>query len=340
MFPGMDFEAMMGAVGPQAWGAVILEERSLTLDFVQAVDIAAMEAAGFPGGNMTPLNPDFTQYIPVNSALVIQDTNLGGSIDQTLDMLSTLGQAASEAAEKSQEEFGYVSDTEQQFAMLDEMATFLRLSYQGLSGAPLDESVAWMSEDYAMYLSFPTVEGSVTVDAGTAIAVTDTTAVDSFAQGLRRILDSWGVAYEDEGGLLTISSVRQLAERVLSEQSMDAESELTLPNLDVLFGYNEDVFVLGTRPSVESALNGGAGLPDSDVYQIARRYMLPDTQILAYVDGANLTVGLEAMAAADMGGNDLEELATLTSIIESASITANYSEDGVGMVRFVITLAE
>lgn len=337
-FPDMDFEAVLTSTSAQAWGFTILEGRSLTVDFAQTVDIAAMEAAGFDWSASTSINTDFASYVPADAALVLQDSDLGASILETLNMLTLIGEAVSaRQGEYYTDPMYYYSqaDAEQAMAMLDETVTFLRLAYQGLSGTPLEESLAWMTGDYAVYLGFPLVNDERGLDVGVVQTVTDPAAAESFSQSLQAILDSWGASYQQEGNIVTLSSLNDLVTRA---QEADLEAGISPISLDILFGYNDAIFALGTRSGVESAFNGGESLADSAIFQAAAAYMLPETQALAYVNGDNLSIGLDWLA--EQNPRDAAELAMLANIMESASLTASYDETGTGLVRFVVTLSQ
>ncbi|MCB9460395.1 MAG: hypothetical protein H6670_12155 [Anaerolineaceae bacterium] len=333
MFPGMNVSQLQEAIGAQAWGFGLMRGRHLTIDFAQHISLGVLEAAGFPMSITGPVDPAFAQYIPADSALVLHDTQLGETISQTLDTLAMMGEIFGAEQQRQLDDWGYASDELTTMANLDEMAAFLRLSYKGLSGSSLEDSTAWMTGDYAAYIALPLVDDVLSVDIGAVTTVTDAAAAAAFSQSLQNILDAWGADYTVDGQVVTFSALRQLAERM---QAMEMGAMMDLPDLDILFGYNDSVFAIGTRPGVENALNGGSSLADSEAYQVASEVFLPDTQAIAYVDTQILTAGLYEM---DSRANaDTVELANILGEFESASITADYSEDGIGIVRFVLTL--
>ncbi|MAU09581.1 MAG: hypothetical protein CL607_07160 [Anaerolineaceae bacterium] len=333
MMPGMNLAMLQEAVGAQAWGFGMMQGRHLTIDLAQSVSLGVMESAGFPMNISGPVDPAFAQYIPADSALVLHDTQLGQTIAQSLDTLATFGDVFSEMRQSQIDEWGYAPDELETMANLDELVAFLRLSYKGLSGSSLDESTAWMTGDYAAYVAMPLVDDTLSVDLGLVTAVTDAAAAAEVNQSIINILDAWGADYTVDGDVVTVPAMRQLAERM---QAMEMEEVVDLPDFDILFGYNDAVFAFGTRPGVENAFNGGSSLTDSASYQTASEAFLPNTQAIAYIDTQILASGLYELDA--MGARDVAEMADVLSQFESASITADYSEDGTGLVRFLLTL--
>ncbi|MEL6307276.1 MAG: hypothetical protein AAFQ52_03985, partial [Chloroflexota bacterium] len=89
---------------------------------------------------------------------------------------------------------------------------------------------------------------------------------------------------------------------------------------------------------IGDVLDGNGGLTTTDAFANASNYFLEDAQALAYVNVppiADIATGL-----AELGVPDMEDVALVLPAFESASITASYDDEGNGVVRLVLSLAD
>jgi len=342
----MDFEAMapegmallsglpdlLTGSEPQAWGATILQGRSLTIDFAQQLNAESAEQLGMRVSSESTVDPAFARFVPADATFVIHSMDLGGTVVESLAQLELIGDTVSASLEDQM----FPDRDAEQTAMLDELVAFLRLSYQGLTGTPLAEAAGWVTGDYALYNVFSTDDELLGVDIGAVMAM-DPANAEQLAAGLLNALDSWGADYSVSDGVVTIPTVREAVQRAL-----DVPAMASLPNLDLLVGYSDQVFAIGTRPGVEAALAGAGGLDSSPAFMTAAGFLLPQSQSVAYIDMQRLADLLDwaALNAPNREARDAEQAAALVRSFESSTISTRYDEGGLGLVRMVLTLGE
>jgi hypothetical protein len=317
---GYDMNAIFNAMGWQAFGLTIFGERALTMDVATTItDPAALEQAGISFDASQPLNLDFAQNLPADAALVVTGSDLGSGVLKTLDQIETLGDRFDELNQQ-----GELSRSDQSLTFIDDAVTFLRLSFRGMSGATLEEAIGWMTGNYATFMT-PGVDadGLPTLETVYLTEATDPAAAESFVTTwLPNLLRELGLDYiQDEAGVRL-----PLIGNILENASYD-----------IIAATGDNLLAIGTRASVEFALGTEAGLTTDSTYQAAQAHFLPDTESLAYINVAPLQQPVQALADTDP---DMEELAMLLPVVESASITARYTDDGNGVARLVLTLSE
>jgi len=78
-------------IGPQVWGATILNNDTLTLDVAQhAGNMAMLAAAGLVQKTGTPVDPKFTALLPANTIAALQIANPLASYDNAITNLGAL----------------------------------------------------------------------------------------------------------------------------------------------------------------------------------------------------------------------------------------------------------
>jgi hypothetical protein len=314
--------AILEAIGPQSAGFRLVDERNLVADVaVNIADMAAFEAAGGRLRDAEPIDLSFANNLPATTALFFQDTGLGIQIAEGLVQMEALGDFYDEALENGELDFD-----QQDLTNLDEAAVFLRQTFEGLSSLTLQEAFGWMTGDYIAFLNINegiSEEIPALPDFGLLVEVTDNAAADALLSAAPEVLEQLGLDYVDENGLIVMPVLGDMV------QSHD---------MDIIIGNNGSVFALGTRPTTEAVLNGEGGLADTEAFQYASQYFLPDTQILAYAYFPPLAEITEALA--ENGDMDARQGALALSLFESGSITATSDGNGSGMVRLILTLAE
>lgn len=312
----IDAGAALAALGPQALGATILDDRSLTLDiYANVADPDALTAAGIPlDPTIDPISLDFLSNVPADTPLFLQDRGLGQALLDGLNQAEMLGEMFDEQFEQ-----GLLSFNQQALTQVDDVVTFIRLSFQGMAGLSLEDAFGWMTGDYVVYADadFQTEQrilpilGIVASGEGDASATLD---------GFENLFTELDLFAERDGDTITIPAVADIFED---------------DSLDIILSAGDGSLSLGTR----SALATDASILDSPVYTTAQSAFLPNSQTLAYIDITTLAERLGKLAQL-VNDPQLDLGLQLLAGFESASITAVYDETGSGAVRLVLTTTE
>lgn len=307
------------ALGTQAAGFTILDDRSLTADIaVNIADPAALEALGVDIGGNPELDLGFAANIPADTPLVLHDAGLGTALLNALDSLEALGDSYDEQYEQ-----GEIFD--QNLTTINDGVTFVRLAVQGMTGASLEEVVGWMSGDYALFLTPSVMGDEVGGEGGIIVDVTDETAAMTFIETwLPNLLTELNLDFTTEDGTLVLPILGNILEN---------------PAYDILAGANDDLLAIGTRPAAAFALGDDEGLSQDATFTAVAEYIVEAPQAIAYLNVAPLESTVAALAEMS-GDNDLEQLAALLPLLESGVISANYDDTGAGTVRMVLTLSD
>lgn len=332
----IDLATLLEAIGPQSIGFTIIDDRSLVMDFAAHVaDPAALAAAGITLDNTgaAGLDLSFVENLSSEVALFVSDTNFGPAFLAQLAMVEMLGEAADAqiaagAGEIDPQAESFFAERArvrqlQATAQADDLVTFFRLAFRGMFGLPLEEALGWMSDDFIVYLTaLPGADDTLpVVDFGALVRITDAEAADAFMEGLPNFLRELAISHTAAGDVVTITEV--------SEVLLD-------PNYEIVVRDDGDVMAFGNLISYQG---DAPRLSESEVYQTASQAFLPDTQTLAFINTAPL-VDL-SREVAQLGLPQAALVTQLLPVLESASVTASYTEDGAsGAVRFVLTLAE
>lgn len=334
-----DLTPIIEGLGALTFGFTMVDEHSLVMDASLVVnDPTVFRDAGVPLGTLPPLDLDFATYLPQNAAFVVQDGGLGSDILVLLNSLDELSVQLEEAGAYpllQGTRFPPYSEAELDVLRgvnLNDLLAFIRLSFKGMTGLTLEDGLLWMTGDYATYLALvPLENGGLTSDFGVINRVTDSDSARALFDGLQRAFDQGGAVYTVEEGALVLPFLSDaLAEAYLVE---------SVPEGNLLIGQNDEVFAVGTRPGVEHALNPqDGGLAATTAYQRACGAFVPGTHMLWYLSLSSL---FEPMRGMLMGADaNAEQIYKLFALFESMTITATSDENGTGVVRFAITLAE
>lgn len=322
MMGDFDMESILSLLGPQVVGFTILDDDTLVMDYAHSIPDADFSEDAI---TVDPINPDFAQYIPEDAFLAVHDTNLGPTLLYLLQGIESLGDFADAALPEWNPDDPQDEDA---LRVIDDTVTFLRLSYRGLTGVPLEDTLGWMTGDFVSYVQLEETNEGILFNVGVVVENTDPEGVEGYFDATITLVESLELDYTMEDGVITLPFLRTL---------LDFGDITTSDNQDILVGANDDVLAVGNRAGVESALAGEAGVTESDVYLAASEYFLPDTQTLWYL---NVEAARPALSQLEGIDRDLDHCLTMLSLFESGSITATYTEEGEGLVRFVLTLAE
>lgn len=328
---------LFAAIGPQAYGATILNERSLTIDLVATyADTTVFEQfGGLTTEGMEPVDAAFAGFIPAGTPLVIMSNTADRTYEDQMEQLNTL------------------FDSFMAQGMLDEddlrefkqVIFALETGIRGLTGLEPSEVFDWMTGDMALYLglspsasdasSLMDVIGDLPVDFAVTLEATDPAAASAVVEGLANGLEDLPaegltVSREDINGTNALVFT-------ISGQGMPFEIEL-------LLAANDSIFTFGTRRYVTFALNPGEGLDTDPAYLEAAATLVPNSAAILYLSGAGLQPITDIMVLADDSRStqrEAESLSAVLDLISSASISA--SIDGgftYSSMRMVWTLPE
>lgn len=344
------FGGMFSAIGPQAWGATLLDGVSLTLDAAQRItDASAFEQLGLPLTSMKAINPAFAAHIPAGATLSIHSTDLNRSIGSLYDFL--------EKQIASMREMG-VGDSDN----LDEAAQGIAQvenTFTTFTGLDLRSDVlGWMTGDYALFI-MPSPDLDVRsrfgifrafpVDFGLAVEVTDPAAAARTVQGLTEGAERIAaLAAEQEGtstpnrAQITISSETMMGAEVTVIRISGGNSPWPV---ELLMGANDEVMALGTRYAVQSILGRDGGLPSNAAYTRAQDYVLANAYSLGYFGPQSLLPLADlitAFADADdtEAARNAESARSLINLFQSASASQSVDAEGNAISRLVLTLSE
>lgn len=338
------FGSMFSAIGPQAWGATILEGVSLTIDAVQRFDgLSLLEEMGIPV-TLTPINPAFAAHVPAGAPLVIHSTGLGTSIEALFITLDRQMQGLIESG---------LADDDELEAMQKGLADF-EAAFTTFTGLDLREDVAsWMTGDYAMFLMLNPelnlnsqfgIFVTFPLDFGLAIQATDPDAAAATVTGLTQALErlaALAANQEDAEAKVTISAdtIGSNAVTVVTITS----NEMPWP-VELLLGSNNEVFALGTRNAVTAIFSRDGGLPANPAFARAQNFLLPDPISVGYLGTGGLLPLADLIVTFAEDDAEAEQQAQavrdLLNLFPSATVSQSMDADGNSFSRLVLTLAE
>ncbi len=214
----------------------------------------------------------------------------------------------------------------------------IRITFTGFTGLNLEDVLAWMDGDFALYARMipftdPVRGLPMTFDLAAVIETGDPEGtqalLDGLANGLAEChLDCTRVELSG-GNVIVLPDPLENLMQDLPTAAADA------PELDFLVGTNDEVFVAGTRAAATYSLApGGDSLAQNPAVRAAQAYLLPNTVQLWYADIGALADLIEELAPRE------QEAAAALRLFNTATISSTIAGDGTSIVRFVITLAE
>lgn len=337
------FEDLFDIYGGFALGFKLLNGEALVLDIVQVVDPTAYDKFGIELNTPRGLDYDFTNHIPEDAILVLQSSEFGSTVQAGLNNIRILGdyiKANGGLADMIDPDGNELDEQERRILNQIDLAWLVSITnytFAGFTGLNLEREVLpTLDGDVAMYLSLtPTDDFIIPVVPNTALLFQSSDADSAIAivEQLGASAEAYDLAIFDEaygnGTALVLPS----------EDSIGFESAA----LDLLIGSSDGILAFGTRGGVNAVLNTDDGLSDNAIFQDASQYFISDSQQMFYFA---TKPALDAIDTLIMSGDipidspDFEDGYRAISLIESASITANVSADGVSLMRLVITLSE
>lgn len=327
-----EFAALYGALGPQVYGATIVDGRSLTIDVVATyTDLAALEAVSGDMSATSPVDMALADHVMAGTPLVILANNGAGA--QPLEQLETVIESFSEQGMM----------TEQDMRDFRQGLFFIETGIRGITGMEPDDVFGIFAGDVALTLGLSAAASdaadmaalgeSLPVEFGLIAVPTDGAMAEALVEGLATnlsdfVAENLTIARDEIGGANAL---------VLT---VEASADTPFP-IELVIATNGDVIAAGTRRTVEFALApaAGAGLSSDPAFIEAMATLLPDSIAIAYAAGEGFQP-LARVVAADSNSSDGENLGILLSLISSASISSTQVTDNAAFARLVWTLPE
>ncbi len=338
MLPDMpDMSAWMDLAGVQAWGFTLLNGEALTMDLVQTLgDLSALEDMGIPVGaamQSAPVDLNFAANVPADAPLVILSTDLGPGALAGLEALQAMIPILEEQmqampnGEEALEEMN-----------IEGALNLLRMTFTGFTGLQLEDVLAWMDGDFALYarmipLANPVPNLPMTFDLAAVVETSDPTGTQALLDGLANGLDRYNQDFSRE----EISGADMIVLPDLIENLIEdlPAAAADTPELDLVIGTNDEVFVAGTRAAATYSLApSGDSLAQDPAVLAAQAYLLPNTVQMWYANLGTLADLIETLAPRE------QETVMALRLFNTATISSTTAEDGTTIARFVITLAE
>lgn len=351
------------AAGSAAAGFSIIDGRTLAVDFAGILSDEALDMLKASPGylDQNPITLDFAAHIPGNAQLVMHDNAFGPDLLAIFDLLDAVAPALEEVIDAfaTNPQFLRELDLDVDPALVQQFAEMLDLSGIKLGGilknqlTPLvagftglnleDDILAWMTGDYATWLRVIPVDSELnfSVDLGFVTANTDPDAAAYIVSRLAEASDLYGVAYSDEeiGGGRAIGLVAPI--RGPLGYAVDPETLLATPELDLVVGSNDDVFVFSTRPGAEFALNPGEDslLNNAAFVYAAENAFLPDTVLVWYVNPWAMADAVTPLSDR-IGEQTAQQVAFALRQVENLSLTGSFTNENSTVIRLSITIPE
>ncbi len=319
------------ARGSQALGFTVVNEWGFAMDFVSRA-AEGLNPELSPATDAAPLDFGFAANIPADAPLYVQDTNVGEDVRRAINLLALvfelgIDQSIADATASGEQVNQFMDSINR-----NDVRAFINLAFAGFTGLNLENDVlANLNGNTGIYLRFLSDEvGPFTTD-GAIVAEMDGDASERIFNSLNDALTQYEADFSVDDQVITL----RLPMPTPEDPTIDVAVH---PTMDLLLGYNDDVFVVGTRSAAEYSLNpDGDSLADTEEFSAAQAYFLPDAETLLYIDLNFLVPFIDdnLMSNQSQYGNDaLKAL----SLFTSASITSRVDDDGTAAGRAVITL--
>lgn len=363
--------AGQNAARAMAVAFTIVDGRNLVVDLAVLVDEAIQQA--MPGYvEPVPVDLDFAAYLPAYSQLVALGSGFGPQVMSIFAALDAIGPMLQDVIDlmlpalmmEMQAGPGMgmgpgmagQPDAAEVLEMLEalDVSVFnlggllynaLETVFAGFTGLNLEADVlSWMTGDYGMFISLIPVETALefTFDVGFVTEATDPAAAAAVVAQLIEAANAYrlGSSVETLGAgeaLVLTAPVRLLL--LALDLGLPNELIAGTPELDLLVGADDEVFVFSSRPGAAFALErASASLLDDPAYAYAQDTLfLADTTAVLYIGTPNLVQNLPVNVIGDPFA--VVQMQLMLSQIESATITGSMT-DGGAVSRLTLTLPE
>jgi len=355
-FGNADIEAppTLATLGNSAIGQVIgftaLDDgRSLVIDIAQVADNSVAEALGASIFVPQAADLSFLNRVPEDAALVIHGAEFGPSTQAGLDSFRALGDFIVDnggllsffdptgqltgAADMDAQTLAFVNNIDIGF-----LTGGLNATFAGFTGLSLERDLLPVLDgDAVLYLRVRSVDDFFLLPALPDFGLVFETSDNAAAADIIDALVAASEAYDSNFPVETLGDGSALVLPLFSEAS-----GFTYENLDLLVGADNGMLAFGTRLAVQRALETEGGLAEDATFTAASDYLLPGAQNLWYLNLQPVGILIEDLVAQEEVDASLElrQARRVLSLLDSASISSVVNEEGVGVVRFVLSLAE
>lgn len=350
-FAPLFMREMAEANGHMMMGYTILDRVTLTIDVVQQTGVVELyENMGIEGGIYVPdpVNLDFASNIPADAPIVFHGTDLGPSVLSMFDMIRQLSDLIEESGGLGEIVASmpdtYLTDEERDMLNKVEIKGFigwLNAGFAGFTGRNLEtEVLPWMDGDFATYIRIlPGIDEDIPMLPDTAFIVQSEDGAEGPSDMLTAVIEA-AEAYDTPHTIETIAGNETLVFPTID--LLYPQSDIVEPRVDFMFTATDDLFIFGTREAVRDSILGDGTLANSEAYQNAMSYIVDDSQQVYYiafqpfVDLINELVEQRLLVSRD--AQQARSLAQVISTFESATISVNYNDEGLSLVRFTLSL--
>jgi hypothetical protein len=281
-----------------AFGATILDERSLVLDF--GIDDAGPEADLLYSLIGDPVDADFARFLPADTSLLIHGKNLRDPVTQVIEL----------AAEDD--------DTVPQ--QVQQISTLL----EAITGLTYEQTLTLLDGNYALFAALATdadgnlvavsnalngESGGLGADFGLVVEVNDAALAGQFISNLQDFTQTAAPQGQLQPGVTvrneTVAGTNALIIDIAAEESGIGAS------LEVVLAADENVLVLATRDAAVLALNAEGGLAGNPSFSFAAESLLDVPQTVWYMDTAGFKTVTQIVALTLLGpaiGNVFEDI--------------------------------
>ena len=346
---------LIRATGSQIYGLTVMNDDTFVLDLATTpADMSIYEEFGMELMVTGAIDMDFASNIPADAGLVLQSADFGMSTMVGLQNIRMIGDYLSDnggiigmfessfrmAGMRLSQEERAILET---FATPETMMAISNISFSGLTGLSLERDVLPVLDgDFAMYLRAQPADDLPVLpmypDGALLFQSSDTDGAKTMMDALIEASEAYDTgyaveAYGEDGAALVFPLISDML-------------GFQYKPFDVLVAQDADLFAIGSRAAVEAATEAEATLIDDETFQAAQAYLLDGSAMIGFVNPAPLgeliTEYIEA-AGDDIRPRDREDLYAmryLLSLIEHATLSSYATEDGSGIARMTITLAE
>lgn len=311
----IDYEVLADSLGQIAVGFTLLEGRVFTIDMAQVAP-ALLDAQ--------PLDLTVLDNVPGDTPFIIHGNGIGGTLAGLLDSLYMLNDMLLEAGLLPIPEAGPLD-----FVGPDDLATFITLSLEGTYNIDLEETLAWMDNDFVLAMR-PRLEAenllTSNVDLSLLLGTDNPEATAAIVEEFAKDVIAQFSAATFDDGTLRVPFGALISRDDLAVLAMTA---------------NDTFMAMGTELYTNELGNTDAPVTGTDHYAFESSLFLEDPFMLLYIDLEPL-VG-EAREALELSGLVppflLEAFDGASNLIDTSSITFARA-DGIATARFTITLGE
>ncbi len=325
--------ALFSAIGQQAIGFTLIDGRSFVVDVVQkAGDTSGLEEMGLPlqtlgslTGAYQPIQPDFADNLPPETAFLIHGSNLRGVYDnliasgQVLESMDPTGATGAVDAAIAQFETEFKAETG--LSLQDDVLTWLEGDYAAFAWASVGPNTPSMFTEY--YHALEGIEIPFGAEVGIVVETTNPAGSRAVFDVLAESLPDLVVVEDDMESAnferTTMGSADALILTVRDEVDHDYDALVdagtftpSVRVIELAVATDDRLVVFGTKGAVEGVFAGGDSLASAPHYQANSAYFLESPSGIYYISQSGVNTLFDFVA---IGGQQVGEV--FEAILES-----------------------